>query len=85
MVGREVVTLGRVGAQVVELPRRAVEPGLVELDVVVHDRLPTVLVQRAAPEHLGVLHGVPLGRIGRVEAVREADAASGFCSTPSTT
>ena len=56
--GGEVARLRRIDAHVVQLPRRDVEAGLVDLDGVEHDGLPAVLVQRAAAEHLVVLHGV---------------------------
>ena len=44
LLGGEVVALRRVGAHVVELPRRLLEAGLVGLHRVVRDRLPPVVV-----------------------------------------
>ena len=71
--GGEVARLGRILGDVVQLPLDGVEAGLVGLDGVERHGLPAVLVQRAAAEHLEVLHAVAIGRVGRAERLGEAD------------
>ncbi len=73
-VGGEVVALRRVGAQVVELPRRPVQPRFLRLHLVVGDRLHAVAVDGPAAEHLGVLDRVVLGGVGVGEGSGEARA-----------
>ena len=45
----------------VQLPRRVAEPGSVQLDLVVGHRLPAVVIDGLAPEHLVVLGNAVLG------------------------
>jgi hypothetical protein len=72
MLGCEVVALGRILGDVVQLPRVVVGPRqrLVE-ERLVHDRLPPVVVEGAAAEHLVVLRVAPAGRRRVVERARE--------------
>ncbi len=86
LAGGQVVELGRVHGHVVELPAVLAEGGVPVDAVVVEgpdrlegDRLPTVVVEGPAPEHLEVLGG-PGGRsvrAGRTQQRGEADAVDG--------
>ena len=63
----QVLGFGRVGGHVVQLPRHLVEARLVELNRVIGDRLPAIVVDRPAPEHLEVLSGAVLRSGGVAE------------------
>jgi len=68
----EVVALRRVLGHVVQLPLDVIEAGLSDHHRVEGDRLPAVVVERTASEHLEVLGGPAARRVGRVERRREA-------------
>ena len=71
---RPVVALGRVGDDVVELPAVVVRRGVAVHHRDVRDRLPALVVDRSAPEHLEVLGGAHLGRVVRCEGRADAHA-----------